>query len=228
MAQYELDSRDAFPLTLRFSKCSIVVPVHPATSVSELKEDIIAAIQAMTASGHVLNENSGWEQVGGRDPDSELERQHIGIFRGVPAAAAAGAAGDDRGNVPPGWEPPASFQRLDSEKAAASSSRGSSSSGPSVSSLGFRSGSDQVAYLGFAPKGSNTIARPVFATPAFLDEDEEEDEAGAAGANAAGRRDDDMDEGGDDDEEDDGEEGDEDDDAWKRAGVLLGGGSGPS
>jgi len=227
MAQYELNTRDAFPLMLRFSKCTIVVPVEPTTTVPELKEAIVAAIQALTASGRVLKESNGWEQLGGRDPRSELEASHISIFRAA-TAAAGGSGVDERRNVPPGWEPPASFQRVDSEKAPASG-RGSSSSTPTVGSLGFRAGSDQVAYLGFAPVNSNTVARPVFATPAFLDEDEEEEDEGdadAAGGLAGGVQ------GAGDEDQEQSNEADEDDDAWMRAGVTLGGGgsttSGPS
>ncbi|CAD6893659.1 unnamed protein product [Tilletia controversa] len=225
MAQYALDTRDAFPLTLRFSKCAIVVPVQPSTSVSELKTDIVEAIRALTASGRILHEANGWEQVGGRDPASELEKEHIGIFRG---SAAPGVNAEERGNVAPGWEPPNTFQRVDSEKAAGP--RSSSSSGPSVSSLGFKAGSDQLAYLGFAPKGSNTIARPVYVTPAFLDEDEEEEEGEPDSQMGAGAGDAEADNGADDQEEEDGgEEDDEDEDAWIRAGVTLGSASaGPS
>ncbi|KAE8221620.1 hypothetical protein CF319_g5048 [Tilletia indica] len=230
MAQYALDTRDAFPLTCRFSKCAIVVPVQPSTSVSELKTDILAAIRALTASGRILHEGNGWEQLGGRDPASDLDSAHIGIFRGS-AAAPSGAGTEERANnVAPGWEPPTTFQRVDSEKAStAGASRSSSSSSPTVSSLGFRAGSDQVAYLGFAPKGSNTIARPVYATPAFLDEDEEEeDDAEPESRTGAGAEEAEDQEEGEEGDEDQEEEEDEDDDAWIRAGVTLGGGSAPS
>ncbi|KAK0545224.1 hypothetical protein OC845_005208 [Tilletia horrida] len=213
MATYALDDKDAFSLALRFSKCSIIVPVKPTTTLAELKQDIIAAIQALTLSGRILHAGNGWEQTGGRDPADELEPQHIGIFRaGVSASTAAQEEKLGAGNVAPGWEPPTSFHRIDNEKSTSSASSGSRIT---VASLAFRQGSDQVGYLGFAPKGSNTVARPVFATPAFLDEDEEGDGEAGLAENGEG-------------EEDNGEqeegEPDEDDDAWMRAGVTLGGG----